>query len=441
MYSYIHKNKKFVVGVIGLVSIAFLLWLFLTGDVANIFRIGQRCVAEVDGSCITLRDYRRELLRYGDFLQNKDMEKVIKDQVLESLIVQELLYNKAKELSFIASDQEVIEIIKSDPSFQENGVFSTSKYKESLSRLGLEPAEYEEYIRKLLSIQKLLTLVGNGVYTTPKEEDINLLPQSIIISGKLYIVSPDNVQVDVKREEILDFYSKNKEMFKKEPNKVIRIWKEKDKQKASEIYQALKEGREVGNFKEIVLPQERGEMPIEVASEIDRLNQNNKLSITRAGDEYVVIFLAKEERGQYKSLEEVRGEIENILREKKASEQIKPIAEKVKEDLKQGRSVSHKYIKFSQTPAFQLLSVLRLGEDELYNILLSDEKVFGIYPLLKGYGVLEVERRDKKELSEQERKSLIADILSLKRNATINYYVQSLRERVKVKVNKELIGG
>ena len=441
MYSYIHKNKKFVVGVIGLVSIAFLLWLFLTGDVANIFRIGQRCVAEVDGSCITLRDYRRELLRYGDFLQNKDMEKVIKDQVLESLIVQELLYNKAKELSFIASDQEVIEIIKSDPSFQENGVFSTSKYKESLSRLGLEPAEYEEYIRKLLSIQKLLTLVGNGVYTTPKEEDINLLPQSIIISGKLYIVSPDNVQVDVKREEILDFYSKNKEMFKKEPNKVIRIWREKDKQKASEIYQALKEGREVGNFKEIVLPQERGEMPIEVASEIDRLNQNNKLSITRAEDEYVVIFLAKEERGQYKSLEEVRGEIENILREKKASEQIKPIAEKVKEDLKQGRSVSHKYIQFSQTPAFQLLSVLRLGEDELYNILLSDEKVFGIYPLLKGYGVLEVERRDKKELSEQERKSLIADILSLKRNATINYYVQSLRERVKVKINKELIGG
>jgi len=441
MYSYIHKNKKFVVGVIGLVSIAFLLWLFLTGDVANIFRIGQRCVAEVDGSCITLRDYRRELLRYGDFLQNKDMEKVIKDQVLESLIVQEMLYNKAKELSFIASDQEVIEIIKSDPSFQENGVFSTSKYKESLSRLGLEPAEYEEYIRKLLSIQKLLTLVGNGVYTTPKEEDINLLPQSIIISGKLYIVSPDNVQVDVKREEILDFYSKNKEMFKKEPNKVIRIWREKEKQKASEIYQALKEGREVGNFKEIVLPQERGEMPIEVASEIDRLNQNNKLSITRAEDEYVVIFLAKEERGQYKSLEEVRGEIENILREKKASEQIKPIAEKVKEDLKQGRSVSHKYIQFSQTPAFQLLSVLRLGEDELYNILLSDEKVFGIYPLLKGYGVLEVERRDKKELSEQERKSLIADILSLKRNATINYYVQSLRERVKVKINKELIGG
>jgi peptidyl-prolyl cis-trans isomerase D len=61
--------------------------------------------------------------------------------VLESLIVQELLYTKAKKLGFLASNQEVIDLIKSDPSFQENGIFSTSKYKESLARLGLEPTQ------------------------------------------------------------------------------------------------------------------------------------------------------------------------------------------------------------------------------------------------------------------------------------------------------------
>jgi len=441
MYSYIHKNKKFVVGVIGLVSIAFLLWLFLTGDVANIFRIGQRCVAEVDGSCITLRDYRRELLRYGDFLQNKDMENIIKDQVLESLIVQEILYKKAKELGFVASDQEVVEVIKSDPSFQENGVFSNSKYKESLSRLGLEPVEYEEYIRKLLSIQKLLALVGNGAYLTPKEEDINLLPQSINISGKLYLVTPDRLQIEIKQEEILDFYAKNKEMFKKESSKVVRIWKEKEKQKASEIYQALSNGKEVENFQEIVLPQKREELPEELRVEIDKLNQNNRLGIVKVGDEYVVIFLVKEEQGQYKSLEEVKEEIKNILRESKASEQIKPIAEKVREDLKQNRAVSYKYIEFSQTSASQLMSVLRLEENELFNILLSDEKVFGPYPLLKGYGILVVERKEQVSMDNQQRKSMLEDIYSLKRDTMINYYVQKLRERAKVKMNKELIGG
>ncbi len=441
MYSYIHKNKKFVVAVIGVASIAFLLWLFLTGDVARIGRTGGSCVAEVDGSCITLRDYRRELLRYGNFLQNKDMEKVIKDQVLESLIVQEILYKKARELGFIPSDQEIIEIIKSDPSFQENGLFSTSKYKESLSRLGLEPAEYEEYIRKLLSIQKLLTLVGNGMYITSKEERINLLPHSVSISGKLYIISPENLQVEIKQEEILDFYTKNKEMFKREPTKVIRVWREKEKQKASEIYQALKEGKEVGNFQEVVLPQGKEAIPKELRAEVDKLNQNNRITITKAGDEYLVIYLAKEEHGQYKSLEEVKEEIKNILKEEKLSEQIKPIAEKVKEDLKQNKPAFYKYIQFSQTPAFQLLSILKLEEDELFDILLSDEKVFGPYPLLKGYGILVIEGKEEKSMDDQQRKSLVGDIYSLKRDTAINYYIQNLREKAKVKINKELIGG
>lgn len=35
-------------------------------------------------------------LRYGDLVQNKDMEQLLREQVLESLIVQELLYARAK---------------------------------------------------------------------------------------------------------------------------------------------------------------------------------------------------------------------------------------------------------------------------------------------------------------------------------------------------------
>jgi peptidyl-prolyl cis-trans isomerase D len=78
MYSLVYKNKKFVAGVIGFVSLAFLLWLLWVGGVKDIANIGQNCVAKVDGSCITLRDYRRELLRYGNLAQNKDMGAIVK---------------------------------------------------------------------------------------------------------------------------------------------------------------------------------------------------------------------------------------------------------------------------------------------------------------------------------------------------------------------------
>jgi peptidyl-prolyl cis-trans isomerase D len=441
MYSLVYKNKKFVAGVVGLVSLSFLLWLLWVEGVGDIANIGQNCVAKVDGSCITLRDYRRELLRYGDLVQSRDMERLLREQVLESLIVQELLYTKAKKLGFLASNQEVIDLIKSDPSFQENGIFSISKYRESLARLGLEPTEYEEYIRKILTIQKLLNLIGNGVYLTPKEEEINLLSQSFEIGGRLYIINPEDVSVSVSEKEILDFYTQNRENFKREPTKVVRLWIEKDKQKAEEIYRALRNRQEVPNFKEFKLPQQEGEFPTELKGELNRLSPTDPISLVKTGEGYAIVFLFKEETGGYKSLEEVKAQIEKTLKEKKAQEQVRSLAEKVKEDLKQGKDVSHKFFEFSKTPALQLLSVMRLGEKDLFEILLSKEKVFGPYPLLRGYGVLVVQERSKKEIDQKQRAEFIKDLISLKKDATINYYIESLRKGAKVKINRELIGG
>jgi peptidyl-prolyl cis-trans isomerase D len=441
MYSLVYKNKKFVAGVIGFVSLAFLLWLLWVGGVRDIANIGQNCVANVDGTCITLRDYRRELLRYGNLAQNKDMEQLLKQQVLESLIVQELLYAKAKKLGFLASNQEVIDLIKSDPSFQENGIFSISKYKESLARLGLEPMEYEEYIRKILTIQKLLNLIGNSVYMTPKEEEINLLSQSFEISGRLYMINPEDVPVSVSEKDVLDFYTQNRESFKREPTKVVRLWIEKDKQKAEEIYKALRNRQEVPNFKEFKLPQQEEEFPAGLKEELNRLSPTEPISLVKTGEGYAIVFLFKEETGGYKSLEEVKAQIEKTLKEKKAQEQVQSLAEKVKEDLKQGKDGSYKFFEFSKAPALQLLSVMKLGERDLFEVLLSKEKVFGPYPLLKGYGVLVVQERSKKEIDQKQRAEFIKDLLSLKKDATINYYIESLRKEAKVKINKELIGG
>jgi len=117
------------------------------------------------------------------------------------------------------------------------------------------------------------------------------------------------------------------------------------------------------------------------------------------------------------------------------------LAERVKEDLKQGKDVPYRFFEFSKTPALQLLSVMKLGEKDLFEILLSKEKVFGPYPLLKGYGVLVVQERSKKEIDQKQRAEFIKDLISLKKDATINYYIESLRKGAKVKINRELIGG
>ncbi len=424
------------VGIVSFVSLSFLLWLLWTGGVRELIGVGQNCVAKVDGSCITLRDYRRELLRYESLTQNKEMEKLLKQQVLENLIVQELLYKRAKDLGFLASDQEVVDLIKSDPSFQENGIFSTSKYKESLARLGLEPVEYEEYIRKILTIQKLLNLIGNAVYLTPKEEEINLLSQSFEISGKLYMISSEDISVSISQEEVLDFYTKNKESFRREPTKLVRLWIEKDKKRAEEIYRALKEGQDVRNYKEFKLPQQEGEFPIELKEELNKLSKTQPVSLVKTGEGYAIVFLFKEEAAGYKSLGEVKVQIEKTLKEQKAQEQVKVLAEKIKEDLKQGKEVPYKFLEFSKTPALQLLSVMRLSEKDFLEVLLSKERIFGPYPLLKGYGVVVVQERNKKEMDQKQKAEFVKDLLSLKKDATINYYVESLRRQAKVEMKE-----
>ncbi|MGB9873426.1 MAG: SurA N-terminal domain-containing protein, partial [Hydrogenobacter sp.] len=204
MYALIQKHKTLAVLIVALASGAFFLWLFFTGSIRDITSVGKKCVAEVNGSCITLREYRRELLRFSN-IQNKELEEIIKKQVIDNLITQELLYQKAKSLGYSASDEEVISVIKSDPTFQEGGSFSASKYKELLSRLGLVPEEYEDYIRKMLTIQKLLALVSNGVYLSDKEKEVNLAVQSTLLSGRLYILTPSDVELSYNptQEEIL----------------------------------------------------------------------------------------------------------------------------------------------------------------------------------------------------------------------------------------------
>lgn len=74
-------------------------------------------------------------------------------------------------------------------------------------------------------------------------------------------------------------------------------------------------------------------------------------------------------------------------------------------------------------------------------IVLSQEKVFGPYPLRQGYGVLFIESRSQKEIKKEEKQELFKDILSLKSQAILTRYIEYLEKNSKIKINKELLGG
>ena len=439
MYELIHRHKKIAVIVIGVATFGFLLWLFVQGSFQD-FTSGGRCVAEVNDSCITYRDYRRELLRYSHLLENKEFENVVKERVLESLIVQTLLYQKAESMGFRASDEEVVQTVKSDPTFHENGVFSSYKYKEILARGGLEPQEYEEYIRKLLSTQKLLALIQNAVYMTEEESRINLSVSSMELSGKLYLLTPADVKevIEPTEKEMLEYYEKNKDAYRTEEKKIIQVWVEKDKERASDIYKELKAGKDVSGFTQYELPKDAESLKPEVLKLAERLSQSDPITITKVGQDYYVVKLYKLEKGGIKSFNEVKEEVKKALIENKKLEVLSSRAQSYAQALRRGESVNLRYFTFENTPISQIASLMRIDSKDLINIAFSNEKVFGPYSLAQGYGILYVESR-KEGKQEVATSDASKNLLTLKGSSLTNAYIEHLLKNSKVKINREML--
>lgn len=443
MYSLLHKYKSITVGIITLATGGFFLWLFLSGGVADITAPSKKCVAEVGSGCVTIKDYRNELLRFSNLLQNPQMEQFIKEQVLSNLIAQELLYQKAKSLSMIASDEEVIEVIKSDPTFQEGGFFSATKYRDLLSRNGLTPEEYEEYVRKSISLRKLIMLISNGVYLTDAELQANLTADHTLLSGSLFLITPSDVKDKYRptEEELLQYYQRNKESFKRQEERVIHVWKEKDKDRALAIYREIKAGKEPQGFSEFRLPDDESKLHDSVKLEVSKLNLQERVNTFKVGDEYVVVFLKQVIPAGYEEFEKVRAIIADKIAEEKSESMLLDRAKEVAQNLKDGKKPDVRSLSFSDTPVGQLSAIVNAEQKDLVDIVVSSERVFGPYPLRQGYGVLLINGRKRKQVDEQEMKEAFRDTLSLKSQAMVSRYVEHLRKNTKIKINRELIGG
>ncbi|MCS7262387.1 MAG: SurA N-terminal domain-containing protein [Aquificaceae bacterium] len=443
MYSFIHRYKSFTLAVIALATGGFFLWLFFAGGVEDMTTPSKRCVVEVGSGCVTLRDYRRELLRFSQLLNSQQMEDLVREQVLSNLTAQELLYQQAMSLSLIASDEEVVEVIKSDPTFQENGLFSVNKYREAVARAGMTPEEYEEYLKKTIAVQKLIALLTNGVYLTDKELELNLLVETTLLKGSLYVVSPSQVkdQYSPTTQELVDYYQKNRETFKKQEGKRLWVWREKDKERALSLYRELKAGREPQAPQELRLSEDLPKLEGALSAEAQRLTPQDRVSITKQGEEYVVLYLKEVLPAGYEDFETVKEKVKERLLEEKAGDMALKKAQEVARALKEGKRPDLKPLNFSDTPMSQLRVLVDIDQKDLVRIALSQDRVFGPYPLRQGYGVLLVEKRDKKELSEEEKEETTKDLLSLKAQAVLSQYIEHLKRKNKVRVNRELLGG
>jgi peptidyl-prolyl cis-trans isomerase D len=172
------KNVKSLAPTLWIVIAAFVVAIFAVWGGAG--RLGEQTRSEViatmgkdklsmDDYFLTLRQRLESMQREFKELNKQFIQQLnIPQQVLEQMIQQSLLTQKAQEMGIRASDQEVRDKITS--LFQRDGKFvGFQEYRQILEYNRTSLADFESGLKKEIILNKLVRLLTAGITVTPEE--------------------------------------------------------------------------------------------------------------------------------------------------------------------------------------------------------------------------------------------------------------------------------
>ncbi|MBW1708794.1 MAG: SurA N-terminal domain-containing protein [Deltaproteobacteria bacterium] len=211
-----HAKSWIINVIIGAIVLVFVFWG--AGSVRD--RRPQH-VAVINDEAIGITEYQetyRNLYeqartRYQQMWSDELAEALnLKNQALENLINERLLYQAARAMKIEVSKEELRDSILNSPAFQLDGVFNAQKYRSILARIRYTPEIYEEIKRKELIIQKLSGRIMGFVKIMPAEvsENFHFTRDQVDVDFVLFKPESFIKQVKYSPEDLKSFYEKNK---------------------------------------------------------------------------------------------------------------------------------------------------------------------------------------------------------------------------------------
>lgn len=170
MFALVHKHKKAVTIILGLVALTFVFW----GVENRVTRGGREAVATVNGMEISVRELEDELRKQQDqmrelFGKNFDPAALNTPEarrlLLDSLIAQRLVAAAAVSSNIVVTDEMLRDTIASIAAFRgPDGNFSKTTYESVLRTQNppMTPAQFEARLRYELSLGQLARAVGEA---------------------------------------------------------------------------------------------------------------------------------------------------------------------------------------------------------------------------------------------------------------------------------------
>lgn len=140
----------------------------------------------------------------------------LRRQALDQLIDQTLLLQEAERLGLSVSEPELVNSIAREPAFQENGVFSKSRYLQALNYQRMTPDEFEAMQRNSLLIDKVRSQLQAGLSVDNEEIIEEYRNQNEKVNLAFVRVAPAlyESKVTIKDDELAAWFSDNQEQFR-----------------------------------------------------------------------------------------------------------------------------------------------------------------------------------------------------------------------------------
>ena len=163
-------GRWIAIAILGLIAVTF---VFFGIDFSL---VGPSFAARVNGEPIPLLEFERALqaqqAEYADLYRmefTEDLQQELRASVLERLVRNEALLQRAEAAGFGVSDAQLTAAIRERPEFQVDGEFSIDLYRARLLSEGMPPTAFEALLRDQLELIELQNGIANSAFYTPTE--------------------------------------------------------------------------------------------------------------------------------------------------------------------------------------------------------------------------------------------------------------------------------
>ncbi len=220
MFDFVQEKKRFVYVILGLIILPFAFF-----GVSSYEKGGKiDAPATVDGVKVSAQELDSSLRQQQEQLRQRMGASFdaalfntpeMKRAVLDNLIAQHLLVQRAKVAGFTVTDEQVAQLVGSIEAFQTNGKFDKSRYETVLANNSLSPLMYEARVRDELIRQELNgTFAQNGyASSTVADKIISLNEQQRTISVATIPMQAFISKVKIDQDAVQRYYDDNSKRF------------------------------------------------------------------------------------------------------------------------------------------------------------------------------------------------------------------------------------